>query len=481
MVDTKRYTQFYCFLIFLNYYQELADGFSLREATRNYGVTSSLHLSSSPSSCLFSTNGDDSEGSGSTSDNSRDDKYSDIDVDDVFNQASKISQPTKSGLYGDDELAGLLNMHQQLQSAMTPPPPEAPIEPTEPEAIEDPSNPFAGGLHDLILQTVENIDDDEKEVESPTTDGLHDLILETVEKIEEEENKPPPPQWISESVRENISKLNIIAVASDVDGTIIGSDQKIHPRTVLSINAALNSSKLDWIFPATGKTRWGATNSLGPELSSFTQGPGVYNQGLYCLGNNGEVIFEKKLTASAVQAAEQLVADSGISVVAYDGDDLYTTDLTKSEVIDLHEKWGEPSSKEISSLLDHAPGIHKILLMDNGVEKLTKEVRPKLEKLAKETGSVVTQAVPTMLELLPSGCSKAVGVQKVCEHLGIDPGTQLLTLGDAENDVGMLEISAIGVAVGNAGIDAKDAADIILPITSDDGGVGLALNDILGV
>lgn len=65
--------------------------------------------------------------------------------------------------------------------------------------------------------------------------------------------------------------------------------------------------------------------------------------------------------------------------------------------------------------------------------------------------------------------------------LNISKRCLFLLQGDAENDVGMLEISAIGVAVGNAGSDAKDAADIILPITSDDGGVGLALNDILGV
>ncbi len=53
--------------------------------------------------------------------------------------------------------------------------------------------------------------------------------------------------------------------------------------------------------------------------------------------------------------------------------------------------------------------------------------------------------------------------------------------GDAENDVGMLEGSAVGVAVGNAGSAAKDASDIVLPLTASEGGVGLALKEILGV
>ena len=45
----------------------------------------------------------------------------------------------------------------------------------------------------------------------------------------------------------------------------------------------------------------------------------------------------------------------------------------------------------------------------------------------------------------------------------------------------MLEISAIGVAVGNACSAAKDVSDIVLPITCSEGGVGLALDEILEV
>ena len=53
--------------------------------------------------------------------------------------------------------------------------------------------------------------------------------------------------------------------------------------------------------------------------------------------------------------------------------------------------------------------------------------------------------------------------------------------GDAENDVGMLEDAAIGVAVNNADEICKNAVDVVLPLTSKEGGVGLALEVILGV
>jgi len=359
--------------------------------SRSLGKTTGFGRSQLPLLHLASTNNDGDDGNGAPN------ETNDVDENDFIGRASKISQPTKSDLYGEDELAGLLNLHQQLQSAMAPPP-------TEPSpTIESPKDLFAGGLHDMILQTIEEIDDEKRD-------------------DTERQNQP----WISDDDRDKIS--NIIAVASDVDGTIVGFDQKIHPRTRDAINAALVSKKLKWIFPATGKTRWGARNSLGSELSRLTDGPGVYVQGLYCLGENGEVVFEKKLTSPALKAAERLVADSGTAVVAYDGDSLYSTDVSKIEVIELHKKWGEPESQQVSSLSAHPHGVHKILLMDNDAKKLEQTVRPKLEELAKEYGCVVTQAVPTMLELLPFGCSKAKGVQMVCEHLGIDPASQLLTI-----------------------------------------------------
>jgi hydroxymethylpyrimidine pyrophosphatase-like HAD family hydrolase len=59
--------------------------------------------------------------------------------------------------------------------------------------------------------------------------------------------------------------------------------------------------------------------------------------------------------------------------------------------------------------------------------------------------------------------------------LGIHPSTELLAIGDAENDVGMLEMAAIGVAVGNACPRAQEAADFWMEETNDDGGAGSAM------
>lgn len=203
--------------------------------------------------------------------------------------------------------------------------------------------------------------------------------------------------------------------------------------------------------------------------------PGVFLQGLYAVDGEGTVVFEKKLTNSAVKAVEQLAKECNIYLVAYDGDNLYSTGMSDA-IKDLSRRYGEPQVKLLPTpLADYAPGFHKILLADENVDMLKTIVRPKLDSLAEENAAFTTQAMPTMLEWLPEGCSKAVGVSKLCEALGVVPSTELLAMGDAENDKDMLKMASIGVAMGNASPVCQEAADFLMEETNNEGGAGAAM------
>jgi HAD superfamily hydrolase (TIGR01484 family) len=472
-----------CILCWHN--NEVVNGFSIRSSP-----------SSTPSSSQFrnggrrqATNGDseDSYSNSNDGESHRDEeilkslteRYADAfptvpTLESIINNSKKKQPPSKSDLYDDAELSNLLQLHKDL----LPPPTEQ--RPT-PEGPADDSFP---SLHELILQTVEQVDKEQSQNEEEEDSSA---------SASSDNDSQKEYTWLTDELRERSTKIT--AIASDVDGTLIGpTDQTLHPRTQAAVKRAVQaaasvdntSNTLQWFFPATGKTRAGCLNSLGPELAAVVaQCPGVFIQGLYCVYGD-EVIFEKKLTNEAVQACERLVAKSSgsttslSSLIAYDGDNLYTTDLTET-VLDLHRIYGEPLPQEIPSLADHGNGIHKILVCDYDLERLSNVVRPQLEALAKETGARVTQAIPSMLELIPEGCSKALGVEKLCEVLGVDPSTQLLALGDAENDVEMLQMAAIGVAVGNACPLAKNAADVVLDESSDQGGAGLAMELLGGI
>jgi hydroxymethylpyrimidine pyrophosphatase-like HAD family hydrolase len=69
--------------------------------------------------------------------------------------------------------------------------------------------------------------------------------------------------------------------------------------------------------------------------------------------------------------------------------------------------------------------------------------------------------------------SKAVALTKVAEHYGV-PMTQVMAIGDAPNDVGMLQLAGVAVAMDNAHDVVKRVAHWIAP-SNDDHGVHAAL------
>lgn len=78
-----------------------------------------------------------------------------------------------------------------------------------------------------------------------------------------------------------------------------------------------------------------------------------------------------------------------------------------------------------------------------------------------------------LVEGMPSGVHKAAGLAWLAAHLGID-SQDVLTIGDNDNDVTMLQWAGIGVAMGNASPAALAVADWVAP-TCEAGGVAAAI------
>jgi 5-amino-6-(5-phospho-D-ribitylamino)uracil phosphatase len=72
------------------------------------------------------------------------------------------------------------------------------------------------------------------------------------------------------------------------------------------------------------------------------------------------------------------------------------------------------------------------------------------------------------IEINPSGVNKALGLQTVCNHLGIEP-KQVVTMGDGMNDVAMLQWAGLGIAMGNAQDAVKKVADVTTANFDEDG------------
>ena len=71
-------------------------------------------------------------------------------------------------------------------------------------------------------------------------------------------------------------------------------------------------------------------------------------------------------------------------------------------------------------------------------------------------------------EIIPDHLSKAVGMQAVCEHIGI-PMSRSVAIGDSNNDVEAVATAAVGISIGDDCKTLVDVADIVAPSVSEDG------------
>ena len=114
--------------------------------------------------------------------------------------------------------------------------------------------------------------------------------------------------------------------------------------------------------------------------------------------------------------------------------------------------------------------LNKLVCMEFDKEKMARIKQRLLTFPALE----VTSSWPCNLELMPGGVNKGNAVRELAEHLGLN-ADQVMTVGDYDNDLTMLQYAAYGVAMGNATETVKSAAKYIT-LTNDQDGVAAAIH-----
>ena len=91
--------------------------------------------------------------------------------------------------------------------------------------------------------------------------------------------------------------------------------------------------------------------------------------------------------------------------------------------------------------------------------------------------AVATWAGLRLVEISAAGVTKASALERLCRRLGI-AASEVVAVGDMDNDLPMLAWAGTGVAVANATPEVLDAADEVTAANTDDG-VALLLERIL--
>jgi hypothetical protein len=96
------------------------------------------------------------------------------------------------------------------------------------------------------------------------------------------------------------------------------------------------------------------------------------------------------------------------------------------------------------------------------------QFRPVIEAHASDFNYRVFKSQQDYLEIVQQGVGKGPALQEVCQSLGI-VSSQVMAIGDAENDIDMLRWCGFGVAMGQAPASVKRVARFVTDPIEEDG------------
>lgn len=262
-------------------------------------------------------------------------------------------------------------------------------------------------------------------------------------------------------------------VATDLDGTIVRTDETVSPRTMAALKR----------LAAAGVILVGATGR-GPRLLDLCRND-VPSADFLVLGQ-GAFVYECRYDDTVVQLADRSV-DGPVLLEALR--------LIEAEVGPLRAI-AEPADPDRDLSGDHFPDwpwpavslrtapretafsgplVKGYFVSDHftGPELLTAALD------VVDPGLVtVTESGVGMLEVCPVGVTKAAGVQVVLDKFGID-WADVLVFGDATNDLPMMRAAGHAVAMPNGHPWVQAAASETAPAGNNDDGVAQYVEELL--
>ncbi|WP_088840789.1 sugar-phosphatase [Listeria sp. ILCC797] len=254
-------------------------------------------------------------------------------------------------------------------------------------------------------------------------------------------------------------------VAIDIDGTLLNDEHEITEGVKKAI-LALREKQVKVVL-CTGRPLSGIEKSL-KELDLFHSGDvAITMNGAVTLATETrEVIVETTLEKADLQRIFDFCAPFQAHVTYFDTTNMYVPHeeisiLTCQDSLLLNTAlYYQPVEKAANDIQ-----IPKIMLLDEP-EKIV-EVMQNLPAELKNDYYIV-RSVPYNLEFLHKNVSKGEALKTLSAKLGID-AREVLCLGDAENDITMMEFAGTAVAMGNATQHVKQLATFVTKSNNEDG------------
>ena len=262
--------------------------------------------------------------------------------------------------------------------------------------------------------------------------------------------------------------MTIRLVASDLDGTLLGSDHVVAQRTVDAVNALSDAGII--VAAVTGRswfTGLDVATATGARLDYFVGANGGHRINLGTEEMEERLVFEASEAVTVVDTLQERFPDIGLVTEHAEGQ-WHNPQLFEQLPTSLSGRPRENSA-------DFRPDdIGKILMVRPDVGAL--ELVGQAQALVPASMNVTSSGF-TFAEITPTGADKGSALARLCAQLGI-PRSGVIAFGDNHNDLSMLEWAGRGVAMGNAEAEVKAIADEVTA-SHDDHGVAQVLETLL--
>ncbi|EXG86065.1 HAD-superfamily hydrolase, subfamily IIB [Clostridium sp. ASBs410] len=253
-------------------------------------------------------------------------------------------------------------------------------------------------------------------------------------------------------------------IVLDLDGTLTNRNKEITPRTKEALFELKRQGGI--IVLASGRPTYGVM-PLAKELELHKSGGYIlsFNGGRIIDCRTGETVFARELPVSSNSRIIRMAEDHGVNILTYE-DDLIVTPNARDEYVEKEAAVNKLEVKEIQDMEAYVQfPVVKFMMLDEG--DYLAMVEPKV-KAALGRDYSVYRSEPYFLEILPKGVDKAASLERLLLKLGMSKA-EMIACGDGYNDLSMIQYAGLGVAMDNAVLPVKKAADYVTLSNNDDG------------
>lgn len=259
--------------------------------------------------------------------------------------------------------------------------------------------------------------------------------------------------------------MGIKMIAIDLDGTLLNENHGLNPATIQAVKAAKVAGVK--VVLCSGRPLSGVAQYF--EALGLTE-PGdyviSYNGAMVQHADTGVVLVQHTLSAQDFKDMANLAETLGVHIQALDESQLYTPNadisqytVRESYLVKMPLFYRQADSFQESKRFAKLMMIDQPALLAAAKQKIPSEYFDKY---------YIVNSEPFFLEILNKAVNKGNAVKALADAIGIKL-SEVMAIGDQANDIPMIKVAGIGVAMGNAALETIAAADVQTATNVEDG------------